>query len=208
MNAAKTERFSVYSYSHDGSSSYRGDAYTLPKAIKIANSFARSPSYAGAFITGKKGAVVWDSKHPRRNGPRFKTSDVSKVARELTKFGFSAPEARRLAAQAEGERGIVNWRETVERIVRAHTHKTVGGTRDNPNRLRPRAKRNPGGRGHTVRIGRAVEVRYRRDIGRKPGYYKHEIRSRNAGVYTIPPGWVYVSTKSILITEREPRVSR
>jgi hypothetical protein len=60
----------------------------------------------------------------------------------------------------------------------------------------------------TQRIGRAVEVRYKRDIGRSPGYYKHEIQSRKAGVYTIPPGWVYVSTKSILITEREPHVSR
>ena len=57
-----------------------------------------------------------------------------------------------------------------------------------------------------VRIGRALEVRYKRDIGRKPGYYKHEIRSRKAGVYTIPPGWVYVSSKSVLITEGEPRV--
>jgi hypothetical protein len=66
------------------------------------------------------------------------------------------------------------------------------------------AKGNPSGK--LQRIGRAMEVRYRRDIGRKPGYYKHEIESRRAGVYTIPAGWVYVSTKSILITEGKPRV--
>lgn len=55
------------------------------------------------------------------------------------------------------------------------------------------------------RIGRALEVRYRRDIGQKPGYYKHEIKSK-AGVYTVSPGWVYVGSKSILITEGKPRV--
>jgi len=57
-----------------------------------------------------------------------------------------------------------------------------------------------------VRIGRAEEVRYHRTIGSQPGYYKHEIRSRRAGVYTIPAGWVYVGSKSILITEGTPRV--
>ena len=68
---------------------------------------------------------------------------------------------------------------------------------------RSRAKSNPSG---IVRVGQGVEVRYKRDIGTQRGYFKHEIASRKAGVYTIPPGWVYVSTKSILITEREPRV--
>lgn len=66
-------------------------------------------------------------------------------------------------------------------------------------------RQNPGGK--LQRIGRALEVRYRRDVGRVPGYYKHKIESHNAGVYTIPPGWVYVSTKSVLITEREPRTA-
>lgn len=56
------------------------------------------------------------------------------------------------------------------------------------------------------RIGTAKEVRYHRSIGRKPGFYKHTIRSRSAGVYTIPPGWVYVGSKSILITEKTPKV--
>lgn len=65
-------------------------------------------------------------------------------------------------------------------------------------------RRNPSGR--MQRIGRAMEVRYQRTIGSQPGYYKHTIKSRKAGVFTIPPGWVYVSTKSILITEKEPRV--
>lgn len=68
----------------------------------------------------------------------------------------------------------------------------------------PAIRRNPSG--SMQRIGRAVEVRYRRDIGRQPGYYKHTIKSRKAGVFTIPPGWVYVSTRSILITEVKPRV--
>jgi len=60
-------------------------------------------------------------------------------------------------------------------------------------------------KGAIVRLGRAEEVRYHRNIGSQPGYYKHEIRSRKAGVYTIPAGWVHVSSKSILITEGEPR---
>lgn len=64
------------------------------------------------------------------------------------------------------------------------------------------AKSNPPG---PQRIGRALEVRYKRDIGRKPGYYKHSIQA-NAGVYTVSPGWVYVGSKSILITEGKPRV--
>jgi hypothetical protein len=67
-----------------------------------------------------------------------------------------------------------------------------------------RAKRNP--RSSIVRLGHAEEVRYHRNIGRQPGYYKHAIRSRKAGIFTIPAGWVYVSGKSILITEGTPRV--
>lgn len=216
MNPAKKERFSVYSYDPGGGSSYRGDASTLGKAIKIANTFAGSPSYGGAFIVGKRGAIVWDSKHPRKNPTPWTPSPVLKVARELEKFGFSKAEARRLAAQAEGERGIGNVRETVERIVRAHTHRSVGGER-NPSKkvipwlpskarrlkhLKP-LKKNPAG--GVQRIGQGLEVRYKRTIGRKPGYYKHTIRSRRAGVYTIPAGWVYVADNSILITETEPK---
>ncbi len=71
------------------------------------------------------------------------------------------------------------------------------------NRTR-RVKRNPSGR--MQRLGRALEVRYDRTVGARPGFYKHEIRSRRAGLYTIPAGWVYVSGKSILITEGKPHV--
>jgi len=60
-------------------------------------------------------------------------------------------------------------------------------------------------RSSALRLGRALEVRYQRQIGRTPGYYKHTIESKRAGVYTIPPGWVYVGTKSILITESTPK---
>jgi hypothetical protein len=67
------------------------------------------------------------------------------------------------------------------------------------------ARANPS-KGSLQCLGRAVEVRYHRSIGSQPGYYKHEIESRKAGVYTIPAGWVYVSGKSILITEKKPRV--
>jgi hypothetical protein len=56
------------------------------------------------------------------------------------------------------------------------------------------------------RLGRALEVRYQRTIGEKPGYYRHPIQSRKAGVYTVSEGWVYVGSKSILITEEEPHV--
>lgn len=65
-------------------------------------------------------------------------------------------------------------------------------------------RKNPAGR--IQNIGRALEVRYHRTVGRQRGYYKHEIKSRRAGVYTIPPGWVYVGENSILITEETPRV--
>lgn len=67
-----------------------------------------------------------------------------------------------------------------------------------------RAKRNPSR--SLQRLGRAVEVRYRREIGRQPGYYKHVIKSRRAGLYTVPAGWFYVSGKSIVITEGKPHV--
>lgn len=66
-----------------------------------------------------------------------------------------------------------------------------------------RSQSNP--RRRITRLGRALEVRYKREIGDQPGFYKHAIRSR-AGAYAIPPGWVYVGTKSILITEKEPHV--
>ncbi len=84
-----------------------------------------------------------------------------------------------------------------EKFIREYVRETPG---PNPHR---KAKQNPTGK--LQRIGRAVEVRYQRTIGSKPGFYKHEIRS-HAGVYTIPPGWVYVGSKSILITEGKPRV--
>lgn len=61
-------------------------------------------------------------------------------------------------------------------------------------------------RRRVTRLGRALEVRYKREIGGQPGYYKHAIKSKRAGVYAIPPGWVYVGTKSVLITEKEPHV--
>lgn len=60
--------------------------------------------------------------------------------------------------------------------------------------------------GSFQRLGRALEIRYKREVGHTPGFYKHEIESRRAGLYTIPPGWVYVSGKSILITEKPPKV--
>ena len=199
-----------------------------------------------------------NTRRSTKRNPHWTPSALTRVAQGLQKFGFSAPEARRLAAQAEGERGISNVNETVERIVRAHTHVSVGGLR-NPTRKerfslyvqdstgqstfrgefytlpkakkaalmfarsasyplveiygtggkivwssRGRLKTNPAGK--LQRLGRAVEVRYRREIGRQPGFYKHAIKSRKAGLYTIPAGWVYVSGKSILITEGSPRV--
>ena len=72
----------------------------------------------------------------------------------------------------------------------------------NPRRVPTR--RNPAGK--LQRLGHALEIRYRREIGRKPGYYKHEIESQRAGLYTVPAGWVYVPGKSILITEGKPHV--
>lgn len=63
-------------------------------------------------------------------------------------------------------------------------------------------KRNPAG---VHRLGPAEEVRYKRDVGRLPGYYKHKVESKRAKVYAIPAGWVYVYDRSILITETPPR---
>ena len=144
-------------------------------------------------------------KNPSRRKPTLE----KQVSRRLQHFGYSKRDAEREAANAQGS----NVEEIVKRIVRRDTHKSVGGHL-NPRRRRldPVGERQRRGmavnpsRSRMVRIGRALEVRYKRDIGRKPGYYKHEIRSRKAGVYTIPPGWVYVSSKSVLITEGEPRV--
>jgi hypothetical protein len=76
-----------------------------------------------------------------------------------------------------------------------------------------RPSKNPSSRqrllsGGIERIGRAEEVRYYRTIGAEPGYYKHAIKSKKAGVYTIPSGWVFVGSRSILITESKPRAQR
>ena len=89
--------------------------------------------------------------------------------------------------------GVVRGRRLTPRQRRYFGARASGAPRRNPGRS-------------MQRIGRAVEVRYKRDIGRSPGYYKHEIQSRKAGVYTIPPGWVYVGTKSILISESSPKI--
>jgi hypothetical protein len=124
-----------------GQSTFKGQFNTLPKAKKVALTFARSPSFPLTEIVNKGGTIVWSSRE--------------------------------------------SWR-----------------SRINPT---GKAKRNPS-KGSLQCLGRAVEVRYHRSIGSQPGYYKHEIESRKAGIYTIPAGWVYVSAKSILITEKKPRV--
>ncbi len=59
-------------------------------------------------------------------------------------------------------------------------------------------------RGPIVRLGRGLEVRYQREIGRTPGYYKHEITSK-AGLFTAPSGWVYLPTKAVIICAGKPR---
>ncbi len=73
----------------------------------------------------------------------------------------------------------------------------------NPSR-QTRVYKNPSGK--LQRLGRAVEVRYRREVGSKPGYYKHEIKSQQASLYTVASGWVHVPGRAILITEGKPHV--
>lgn len=143
------------------------------------------PSYREAFPERVGKLTKSQFSNPRRSA---KTVE-QRVAIELhRKFGYSKKEARQRAANEYGS----NVSEIVRRIVRSDTHRSVGGLR-NPRRS-------------FQRIGRALEVRYHRTIGRQPGFYKHEIESRKAGVYTIPEGWIYVPGKSILITEGKPRV--
>lgn len=133
------------------------------------------------------------SSYPRGaeyTNPRRSTKTIEqRVAVELhRKFGYSKKEAQERAANTQGS----NVSEIVRRIVRSDTHRSVGGLR-NPRRS-------------LQRLGRALEIRYKREIGRQPGYYKHEIESQRAGLYTISEGWIYVPGKSILITEGKPRV--
>jgi hypothetical protein len=80
-------------------------------------------------------------------------------------------------------------------------------SKERPTRLNPRvsrggAKRNPCA--EIMKLGRALEVRYQRSIGRSPGYYKHEIETA-AGLFTVPGGWVFLPGKSVVISKGVPR---
>jgi len=52
---------------------------------------------------------------------------------------------------------------------------------------RNKAARNPKGFTTPKRIGNAVELRYDRDIGRHPGFYKHTFSKRRLDVNILPP---------------------
>ena len=81
----------------------------------------------------------------------------------------------------------------------------AGRRRKLSSRGRVSRKRNPGSNA-VVRIGRTEEVRYMREIGRKPGPYSHKSGRNSRGkIYTVPPGWYYVSKKAVIIAEERPR---
>lgn len=43
-----------------------------------------------------------------------------------------------------------------------------------------------------VRIGKVTEIRYVRDVGRKPGFYRHTFTDKHASVWTMPDGSIVI----------------
>lgn len=69
-------------------------------------------------------------RNPRKRPSWMPSNKVDQVARRLQHFGYSRKEALQLAKSVDETTGIVDVNETVERIVRQHAHKSVGGQRN------------------------------------------------------------------------------
>jgi len=98
----------------------------------------------------------------------------------------------------------------VERRMLQHASQTIRAAKRgklSPNPKRMTSIRKFKKSQNIVRLGRALELRYQRRIGKHPGYYKHEITS-SAGLFTVPEGWVFLKGRSVVISKSEPKRGR
>lgn len=125
--------------------------------------------------------------NPRKRAPWMPSDKVTRVAKRLQHFGYSKKEALHYAKAVDESTGIVDVDETVEKIVRQHAHKSVGG------------QRNPK---HVLIYGNVTRVYAQKtqdhicdDDCKKHGHrYYHEFSSKPK-MYGLPNGDLLITTR-------------